>query len=140
MGKQPDAVMWKPEEMAQLLALNREYPSQWKRIGKLLKRSCASVRNCFQRIDPSRARAGKNLCTDCGLLKRGHVCLYTKNPPQNRTVTLKLRGKDCVTPLLLDVVIECWTQRPVDARSPESGLCSMKELAIEWEQFTTDLS
>jgi hypothetical protein len=140
MGKQPDAVMWKPEEMARLLALSREYPSQWKRIGKLLRRSGASVRNCFQRIDPSRVHRGKNLCTNCGLFKRGHVCLSTKNPPNNRTVTLKLRGEDHVSPLLLDIVIERLTQHPVIARSPESELCSVKELATEWELFAADIS
>jgi hypothetical protein len=118
MGRQENATTWSAEEKRELLELQSIHHNQWSVLGGIMKRTPASVRNCFQRIDPNRERACRNLCKRCGEYSRGHVCSRpynavrlklqgsTRSKPYD-AVKVKLRGSDleCV-PTVFDFVFE----------------------------------
>jgi hypothetical protein len=118
MGRQEHATTWSAEEKRKLLELQSIYYKQWSVLGGIMKRTPASVRNCFQRIDPNRKRVCRNMCTQCGEYSRGHVCSKpygvvhlklresTFSKPYD-AVKMKLRGSEveCAPPVF-DVVFE----------------------------------
>lgn len=67
---------WEPEEDLALKQAIEEHGSQWKKIASLLPgRTEAMCRNRYQRMQaPLQGKAGRNLCTACGQIKRGHTC------------------------------------------------------------------
>lgn len=118
MGRQEYATTWSTEEKRELLKLQSIHRNQWLVLSGIMKRTPASVRNCFQRIDPNRERVCRNLCKRCGEYARGHVCSRpydavhlklrgnTRSKPYD-AVKVKLRGSEvkCVPPVL-DFVFE----------------------------------
>jgi len=81
---------WDPEEDTIILQMLDELGPKWSQIVKRLPgRTVSSVRNRWQRIDKGRklreaGQESKNRCQQCGLPKRGHVCMARlKNRGEN---------------------------------------------------------
>lgn len=112
MGKQINAVVWSSDEKKMLLDLydvHNDKRNKWRLMSKQLKRSNASIRNCFRRIDPNRLRDLRaqytrppNTCQKCGEMKRGHVCqvelhhnkTLNARPHEYNIVRMKLNGSE----------------------------------------------
>ena len=141
MGRQENATSWSTEEKRELLDLHSRHPSQWLVLSELMKRTPASVRNCFQRINPTRERTCRNLCKRCGRYSRGHVCskpyktvvrlnlrgINRSNPYDAVNVKLRESDAECV-PIFFDLVTEC-------TRFANPGLFSLYEMEQEWALY-----
>ena len=72
-GRHDHARPWDPREDALIRSLTQEMGCRWATlVGHFERRTIASLRNRYQRLHP--AEAGRNRCTLCGALKRGHTC------------------------------------------------------------------
>lgn len=82
MGKHTEMTAWSTDDDDRLLQLQIELGKNvWTAIAsKMPGRSVASVRNRVFRIDRGNRLVqegkGKNRCTRCGEMKRGHACRY----------------------------------------------------------------
>lgn len=67
---------WAIEEDVALLRAIAEYGVTWKTVVKQLplRRTLASARNRYIRIDKGKKQIGRNRCAKCGERKRGHTC------------------------------------------------------------------
>ena len=76
MGSHRHARLWTSSEDHLLLDLLQQYGSRWRKLAAHFPgRGVASIRNRHQRLQQSqRGFVGKNLCSKCGKIRRGHVC------------------------------------------------------------------
>ena len=73
MGKHETIERWEPKDDLLLTSLVAEYGPKWQEITKKFPgRTDKSVRNRYLRLNTQ--KEGKNLCTKCGEVKRGHIC------------------------------------------------------------------
>lgn len=166
MGKQVNAVVWSSDEKKMLLYLygiHNNKKNKWGLMSKQLKRSNASIRNCFRRIDPNRLRDLRaqytrppNTCQKCGEIKRGHVCsleLNTYKPSklqlyEYNVIKMRLKGSDSTT---IDEQTERaqspWLDHSyiidysfTEESSPLSPTCSVRSVSFEeLEQLCDDM-
>lgn len=104
-GKHKKMTVWTTDDDNRLLQLQMELgKTKWKAIASSMPgRSVASVRNRFFRIDRGarlvQEGKGKNRCTRCGEMKRGHVCRY-KTKTDDDTVRADMNSKTRVASML----------------------------------------
>ena len=66
---------WSGEETALLLANVDKYGNQWGKMD-INGRSVSSIRNRWARLTSNHIKKGKNRCSKCGMIRRGHICKF----------------------------------------------------------------
>ena len=91
-GRHDHARPWDPREDALIRSLTQEMGCRWATlVGHFERRTIASLRNRYQRLHPS--EAGRNRCTLCGALKRGHTCPLPPDGPVDRRGRPRTRAR-----------------------------------------------
>jgi len=65
---------WSTEETALLLANIDKYGTQWGKMD-INGRTVSSIRNRWARLALKNIK-GKNKCSKCGMIRRGHICKF----------------------------------------------------------------
>ena len=66
---------WSTKETALLLANVDKYGNQWKKMD-INGRTVSSIRNRWSRLTYKHIKKGKNRCSKCGMIRRGHICKF----------------------------------------------------------------
>lgn len=66
---------WSGEETALLLANIDKYGNQWRKMD-INGRTVSSIRNRWARLSSKHIKKGKNRCSKCGMIIRGHICKF----------------------------------------------------------------
>jgi hypothetical protein len=66
---------WSGQETALLLANVDKYGNQWEKMD-INGRTVSSIRNRWARLTSKHIKKGKNRCSKCGMLRRGHICKF----------------------------------------------------------------
>lgn len=74
---------WTPEEDRLLLHAVFTHGKKWNDVQAFVPhRSIQSIRNRFSRVDKSTTTPGRDVCTRCGQIQKGHECVEVWTPEE----------------------------------------------------------